>query len=48
MAVTGLHWHNAAQPPAMTHAPRWTQPEINHLESLAGDVPLRGAGPVLD
>ena len=24
----------------MTHPPRWTQPEIDHLESLAGDVPF--------
>ena len=24
----------------MTHPPRWTQPEIDHLEQLAGDVPF--------
>lgn len=24
----------------MTHPPRWTQPELDHLESLAGDVPF--------
>jgi hypothetical protein len=24
----------------VTHPPRWTQPEIDHLESLAGDVPF--------
>ena len=24
----------------MTHPPRWTQPEIDHLERLAGDVPF--------
>jgi hypothetical protein len=24
----------------MTHPPRWTQPELEHLESLAGDVPF--------
>ena len=25
----------------MTHPPRWTQPEIDHLEQLAGDVPFQ-------
>jgi hypothetical protein len=24
----------------VTHPPRWTQPEIDHLEQLAGDVPF--------
>ena len=24
----------------MTHPPRWTQPEIEHLERFAGDVPF--------
>jgi hypothetical protein len=24
----------------LTHPPRWTQPELEHLESLAGDVPF--------
>jgi len=25
----------------VTHPPRWTQPEIDHLEQLAGDVPFQ-------
>lgn len=41
MAIAGLHWHNTTQPAAMTHPPRWTQPEIDHLEQLAGDVPFQ-------
>ena len=40
MAVAGLYWHNSTQPAAMTPPPRWTQPEIDHLDKLAGNVPF--------
>ena len=35
MAVAGLHWHNSTQPAAMTHPPRWTQPELEHIVCAA-------------